>query len=353
MMQAAVYYGPEDLRIEQRPIPAIRSNEVLLKVHTASICATDLRIYAGAHRMYSPGTVRIPGHEITGTLAEVGREVHGLTPGQRVMIAPNIGCGHCRQCAAGRNNLCPDYDAFGITLDGAFAEYMRVTAPAIEQGNVIPVGEGADLAAMALAEPLACVLHGQDAVNVQPGDTVLIQGAGPIGILHLLTAKARGAARVLVSDMVPERLTKAVKLGADRAIDISSSSLAQVVADVTGGQGADVIIVAAPARAAMEESLRLAAHRGRINFFAGLPKQEPFIQADANTIHYKELFVTGTTACSTTDCRRAVELAASGKVDLRALIGDRFPLAEAHAAFAAARRRDGWKVILQPEPTHR
>jgi L-iditol 2-dehydrogenase len=353
MMLAAVYHGPEDLRVEQRPIPTIRSNEVLLKVHTASICATDLRIYAGAHRMFTPGTVRIPGHEITGTLAEVGGDVQGLMPGQEVMIAPNIGCGHCRQCAAGRNNLCPDYDAFGITLDGAFAEYMRVTAPAIEQGNVIPVAEGADLAAMALAEPLACVLHGQDAVNVQPGDTVLIQGAGPIGLLHLLTAKARGAARVLVSELAPGRLAKAAELGADHVIDISATSLAQAVADATGGQGADVVIVAAPSRRAMEESLQLAAHCGRINFFAGLPRQEPFIQADANTIHYRELIVTGTTACSTTDCRRAVELAAGGSIDLRVLIGDRFPLSEATAAFTAARRRDGWKVILQPESTYR
>ncbi len=348
-MQAAVYHGPEDLRIEQRPIPAIRLNEVLLKVHTASICATDLRIYAGSHRMFSPGTVRIPGHEITGTIAEVGRDVLGLTPGQKVMIAPNIGCGHCRQCAAGHNNLCPNYEAFGINLDGGFAEYMRVTAPAIEQGNVIQLSDNTELDAMALAEPLACVLHGQDAVDVRAGDVVLIQGAGPIGILHLLTAKARGAARVLVSDMLPARLSKAAELGADHTIDVSSADLAKVVADATSGEGADVIIVAAPARAAMEQSLHIAAYRGRINFFAGLPKQEPSIQADANMIHYKELIVTGTTACSTNDCRRAVELVATGKVDLKPLISDRFPLAEAAAAFAAARCRNGWKVILQPE----
>jgi L-iditol 2-dehydrogenase len=351
MMQAAVYHGPEDLRIEQRPIPAICSNEVLLKVHTASICATDLRIYAGAHRMYSPGTVRIPGHEITGTLIEIGRDVHDLTPGQKVMIAPNIGCGHCRQCAAGRNNLCPNYEAFGITLDGGFAEYMRVTTRAIEQGNVILLSDDTELDAMALAEPLACVLHGQDAVDVRAGDVVLIQGAGPIGILHLLTAKARGATRVLVSDILPERLAKAAELGADHTIDVRDADLAKVVADATSGEGADVIIVAAPVPAAMEQSLRVAANRGRINFFAGLPKHEPLIQADANLIHYKELIVTGTTACSTEDCRRAVKLVANGEVDLKPLISDRFPLVETAAALNAARRRNGWKVILQLECT--
>jgi L-iditol 2-dehydrogenase len=348
-MLAAVYHGPEDLRVEERPVPAMGPAEALLKVHSASICATDLRIYAGGHRKYGPGVIRIPGHEITGVLVEVGRDVRGIQTGQMVFIAPNIGCGHCRQCAAGRNNLCPDYDAFGITLDGGFSEYMRVTAGAIEQGNVIPLDPAADPAAMALAEPLACVLHGQDALDVRPGDVVLIQGAGPIGIMHLLMAKARGATRVILSDRLPERLAKGAELGADRTVDIDAEDLSRVVGEATGGAGADVVIVAAPVRAAMEESLQLAAYRGRINFFAGLPKQEPCIQADANLIHYKELVVTGSTGSSTGDCRRAVELAAAGKVDLHALIGDRFPLTEAPAAFAAARHHNGWKVILQPE----
>ena len=214
---------------------------------------------------------------------------------------------------------------------------------------MIPLDPAADPAAMALAEPLACVLHGQDALDVGPGDVVLIQGAGPIGIMHLLMAKARGATRVILSDRLPERLAKGAELGADRTVDINAEDLSRVVGDATGGAGADVVIVAAPVRAAMEESLQLAAYRGRINFFAGLPKQEPCIQADANLIHYKELVVTGSTGSSTNDCRRAVELAAAGKVDLDALIGDRFPLTEAPAAFAAARHHNGWKVILQPE----
>ena len=122
-MLAAVYHGPDDLRLEQYPLPAIGPGEALLRVTSACICGTDMRILHGGHRKYPAGTVRIPGHEVVGEIARVGSEVVGLTVGQRVFVAPNMGCGHCRQCVSGNNNLCADYQAVGITLDGGFAEY--------------------------------------------------------------------------------------------------------------------------------------------------------------------------------------------------------------------------------------
>ena len=138
-MLAAVYHGPDDLRLEQVPLPAIGPGEALLRVTSACICGTDLRILHGGHRKYPAGTVRIPGHEVVGEIARVGSEVVGLTVGQRVFVAPNMGCGHCRQCVSGNNNLCADYQAVGITLDGGFAEYMRIPAAAIAQGNLMPI----------------------------------------------------------------------------------------------------------------------------------------------------------------------------------------------------------------------
>jgi L-iditol 2-dehydrogenase len=347
-MLAAVYHGPEDLRIEEREIPSIGPREMLLRVEAASICATDLRIFQGSHRKYSPGTVRVPGHEIVGRLAKVGRNVRGYHPGQHVFIAPNIGCGKCRLCQAGRNNLCPDYDAFGITMDGAFAEYMRITEPAIEQGNVIVLDSTVDPAGMALAEPFSCVLHGQETVAVGESDVVLIQGAGPIGIMHLLLARRRKARRVLVSERSPQRLAMACALGADRVIDFSCEDLVDAVLSETEGAGADVVIVATATAAALENSVRAAAVGGRINFFAGLPKEQPVIALDANLVHYKELVVTGTTGCSTADCRRAANMVASGEVDLTPLISGRFPLREVIVAFQAARDRNGFKVVLEP-----
>ena len=347
-MLAAVYHGREDLRVEERPVPAITENEVLVKVEAASICATDLRIWQGNHRKYGPGTVRIPGHELAGTVSEVGSGVHGFEAGQRVVIAPNIGCGACRECLRGQSNLCRNYDAFGITLDGAFAEYMRITAPALEQGNVIALPQGMNAAAAALVEPLACVLHGQEAVRVGAGDVVVIMGAGPIGLMHLLLARHHGASRVFISDLVPGRLEKARALGADLTVNLIEEDLVSVVTRQTDGGGADVVIVAAPSQPAQEQAVCLAGVGGRISFFAGMPKQQPPIQLDANAIHYRELVITGSTGCSTTDCRRALALVVSGQVDLGPLVSHRFALRDTLAAFAAAADRSGLKVVLEP-----
>ncbi len=127
-MLAAVYHGPGDLRVEEVPTPAVGPGEALFRVASASICGTDLRILHGDHRKYPAGTVRIPGHEVVGTIAGLGAGVTGYQAGQTVFVAPNMGCGHCRQCISGNNNLCAEYDALGVTLNGGFAEYMLIPA---------------------------------------------------------------------------------------------------------------------------------------------------------------------------------------------------------------------------------
>jgi L-iditol 2-dehydrogenase len=225
---------------------------------------------------------------------------------------------------------------------------MRITQPAIEQGNVIAVDSAVDAGGMALAEPLSCVLHGQQAISVGKGDVVLIQGAGPIGIMHLLLARRRGASRVLISEQSSQRIAAAHALGADRVIDIGREELVHAVLSETNGAGADVVIVATAAPKALENAVRAAAVGGRINFFAGLPKEQPLVTLDANLVHYRELVVTGTTGCSTGDCRAGAKLVASGEIDLAPLISGRFPLRDATAGFQAARDRNGLKVVLEP-----
>ena len=347
-MLAVVYHAPGDVRVEERPVPRIGPGELLLGIESASICATDLRIVQGGHRKYTPGVMRVPGHELVGTIVEMGAGVKDLVVGLRVFVAPNIGCGKCPPCGSGRNNLCADYEAFGITMDGAFAEYMRVTAAAVEQGNVIPIPGHLDGAAAALAEPFACVLHGQETVGVGANDAVLVEGAGPIGLMHVMLARLRGARRVMVSDLSPDRLRKAGELGAHRTVNVAEEDLSAVVAAETTGHGVDVVIVATAARAAQEQALALAAQGGRINFFAGLPRQQSEILIDANLMHYRELVLTGTTGCSTGDCRAAANLIISGKVDLAPLISLRYPLKDAVQALAAARDGSNLKVILEP-----
>ncbi|NJD58260.1 MAG: Zn-dependent alcohol dehydrogenase [Anaerolineales bacterium] len=347
-MLAAVYHGPNDLRLEDVPIPGVEKGEILVKVVSASICGTDLRILHGNHRMYPPSTIRIPGHEVVGTIAEIGTEVDNYTIGQRVFVAPNTGCGHCEQCVSGNNNLCANYDAIGVTSDGGFAEYVRIPANSVRQGNVIPISEAVDPAVAALVEPFACVLRGQNALRMQPGEVVLIMGAGPIGVMHLKLTRARGAGRILVSEPAPQRAAQARQMGADRVVNPTVEDLKEVLNEESNGRGADIVIVAAPVHVLQESALDLAAIGGRINFFGGLPKDRPVINFNSNLVHYKELVITGTTACSTADCWQATRIVNSGLVDLSDIVSQRFPLAEAVQAFAAAEDGKSLKIVLVP-----
>ena len=347
-MLAAVYHGPGDLRLEQYPMPEIGPHEALLKVASAGICGTDLRIFHGGHRMYADGVQRIPGHEVVGEIVAVGENVNGINIGTMVFVSPNMGCGYCGQCVRGNNNRCADYDAFGITIDGAFAEYLHIPSAAIRQGNLIPLDPGVDPGVAALIEPFACVLRGQNAVDLRLGDLVLIVGSGPIGLMHVLLAKLRGAAKVIVSEVQDTRLRQALEVGADVGVNPQKADLYDVIARESDGKGADVIIIAAPAPAAQENALHLAAIGGRINLFAGLPKDKPTISFDSNLVHYKELVVTGTTACSTADCRQAAAIINAGRLDLSPLISARYSLNQALEAFAHAQDQMALKIIIEP-----
>ena len=343
-MRAALYRGPGDLRIEDRPRPSPGPGEALLKVFACGICGTDRRIVAGGHRLVPPGTLRVPGHEIVGEVVEAGEGVIGLPSGP-VFIAPNFGCGSCAQCLSGNNNRCSKTQALGITLDGGFAEYLLIPIAAIAQGNVIPLGEGLDAAEATLIEPLACVIRGQEPLGLGPEDTVLVVGAGPIGILHLMLARLRGAGKILIADRHPEKLAFAKARGADVTIDVSAQSLADAVKSETNGEGVDVAIVAAPSPEASAQVLDLCAPGGRVSWFAGLPKDRPAAHIDPNVVHYRELRVSGTTACSTFDCQRAAAIVKERDLDLAPLLTRRLPLAEAPLAFAAKSDR-GIKTVL-------
>jgi L-iditol 2-dehydrogenase len=348
IMLAAVYHGPNDLRVENVPVPVIGKGEILVKVISASICGTDLRIYHGNHRKFPPGTVRIPGHEVVGTIALIGDEVGDYSVGQRVFCAPNTGCGHCSQCVSGNNNLCASYDAIGVTSDGGFAEFVRIPANSVRQGNVIPISDSIDPAVAALTEPFACVLRGQNPLHVIAGEVVLVMGAGPIGIMHMKLARARGAGYIMVSEPIPQRADQAKRMGADRVVDPATEDLKAIVYEATLAHGADAIIVAAPVHAAQEASLELAAIRGRINLFGGLPKDRPTINFNSNLVHYKELLVTATTACSTADCWQAAHIINLGLVDLSDIVSQRFPLKDAQMAFSAAEDGKSLKIVIEP-----
>ena len=166
--------------------------------------------------------------------------------------------------------------------------------------------------------------------------------------MHTKLAKARGAGRVIVSEPIADRAAQAKRMGADRVVDPTSENLKLILNEESQGRGADAIIVAAPVHAAQESALDLAAIGGRINFFGGLPKDRPMINFDSNVVHYKELVITGTTACSTADCWQATQIVNSGLIDLSDVVSQRFPLKDAVVAFAAAEDRKSLKIVLEP-----
>ena len=347
-MEAAVFYGTQDIRVEQVDIPDLAADEVLLRVRAVSICGTDLRTYSSGHFRIPPGTRRILGHELAGEIAAIGSKVGGEELGQRVTIAPDIGCGTCYQCIQGNDHVCANYEALGINLDGAFAEYMRVPARAIKRGHLVAIPVGVSFEEAALIEPFSCCYNGSRACRIEPGDAVLVIGAGPIGIMHVFLARLSGARQVLVSEMSDERLNRAVELGADLGINPTESDVVECVMEATSGRGADVVIVAAPSPSAQEQALQLAAVHGRINFFGGLPAGQESIHFNSNLVHYRELTITGTTGSNSYHFRRALEIVASGQVDLTLLVGARFPLSQIHEALALAADKRVLKVVVEP-----
>jgi L-iditol 2-dehydrogenase len=347
-MLAAVYHDIADIRVEELPRPTVGDDEALLRVRAASICGTDLRIYSSGHFKIPSGTFRILGHEFAGEVVEVGSLVESLTPGMRIAIAPNMGCGVCQQCIQGRSHLCPAYDAFGITIDGAFSEYMLIPREAIQQGNIVALPGGVSFEEAALNEPFSCCYNGSRACRIEPGDSVLIVGAGPIGIMHLFLASLSGASRIVISETIEERLSQALEFGADLVVNPERENLVAAIKEVTDGRGVDVIIVAAPSPAAQEQALDLAAPRGRVNFFGGLTQGREFIKFNSNRVHYRQLVVTGTTGSSNYQYRKSMEIVASGRVGLSSLISARFPLTEVTEAFSLAASKKAMKVLIVP-----
>lgn len=347
-MLAYEYQADGELRLVDRPTPRARDGEVTIDVALTGVCGTDLKIARGEHRLFPPGTVRIPGHEVVGTVRENASDDARLRPGTLVAVAPNIGCGRCHPCRAGRSNLCVSYTSVGLTFDGGFAEVVGIPARGVEAGNVLPVRAGLEAADVVMTEPVAAVVRGLRPLDPGPSDTLLVCGAGPIGLTAVLLAKQRGVGRVIVSQTSAPRRELAARLGADATIDPRAEDLVDRVRELTDGRGADCVVVATPVASVFQEALRTAAVGGRINFFAGLPSGGGEVLLDANLIHYRELVVTGSTANTPEDNAEALALVSDDPARYRALVTDRVPLGEAPAGFARARSGEALKLVLEP-----
>lgn len=344
-MKAAVFREPGLIEVTDIEVPKIGPGDVLVKVRAASVCGTDLRIMRHGHFRLPAGTSRVLGHEVAGEIVEVGPEVEAFATGDRVSFAPNVGCGQCRMCARGLNQLCPTYEAFGITMDGGFQEFILIPRAAIERGNLFRIPPNLSFEEAAILEPMSCCLHGQRKVDMATDDLVVIIGAGPIGCFHAMLAKRQGVERVVVANTRQPRLDIARRMGADITVNISEQDLGQEIDRLTDGEGADVVITCVSKPEVVAGATQLIGRLGRINVFSGLGGAEhPAI--DVNSLHYREQLITGTTGSSTTDYGDVMGLVSDGDVDLSPVITHRFALDDIHAAMAQSASGTGMKSVI-------
>lgn len=344
-MLALRLYGADDIRLDEVPIPKINDDEMLLKTEAAAVCGTDIRMWKNGYPGVDSRRPLILGHEFAGEIVEVGKNVHAYRAGEKAAVAPNIGCGICDRCVSGNPHLCGEYRAFGINMDGAFAEYVKIPKDAVVYGNVMRLPEGVTPAEAALNEPLSCVYNGFLKCGIRPGDNALIVGAGPIGIMHAMLAQMAGAAKVMIHDVSEERLLECKKI-LPESIVYHGENLADFVDGQTRGRGLDAAVTACPVPSVQSAMLPLMNYGGRVNFFGGIPASQQPVAIDTNIVHYKELILTGSTRSSIAQFRKTLELVSDGLIPIARMITEYFPMPRILEAFSAAASAKGLKNII-------
>jgi L-iditol 2-dehydrogenase len=326
-MKAAMLHGIKDLRVENIETPEIRQGEVLVKVKAATTCGTDLKIY---QRGYTEKIIQLPtvfGHEWAGNVEETSPELDWPTKGMRVRAGNSAPCMHCTMCQKGKYNLCENM----IWLWGAYAEYIKIPQRMVLV-NTQEIPEHVSYEEAAITEPLACVLHGNEEANIKLGDKVAIIGSGPIGLLHLLAAKKKGAEKTMMIDIIDERLDFAHKIGADETINGTREDVVERVHELTNGYGADVVIEAIGSPATWEQALKLVRKGGTVLEFGGCP-QGTEIKVNTEMLHYGEATIMGAFHATPLHFRKALNLISSRTIDVRPLITKTMKLEEITQAF--------------------
>lgn len=345
-MRAVVLNAPNDFSPTDVARPEAGPGELLLEMKKAAICGTDMRILAGTKTK----GVRYPsviGHEMCGVISEAGERVTGFRVGDKVSIANVIPCGSCPACLEGRENACVNRKAIGYEFDGGFAEYVLIPEIAITSGNVIKLPEKVSFTAGALIEPLACCIRGLKNAGTGFNDTVLIVGAGPIGLMHMQLSKISGAKQVIISEPNEMRRQIALELGADKVVDPATEDLEKIVKDGTGGMGADIIIMAIGVPALVNSTLKLCKKGGTVNLFAGFAGTgESTIEV--NTIHYNEINVNGSTAYKRKDYLEAADMVIGGRINLDKIATHTFKIDEFREAYELCKSGRGLKVMIEP-----
>ena len=343
-MKAAVYEGKEQIILRDVDRPELEAGEVLLKIEACSVCGTDLRTYRHGDAKIKPP--RILGHEFCGVVVE-SRAPAGaaVTLGDRVVMYIVLACGTCRYCRKGRPNLCTNRTTMAYHHDGAFAPYMKVPARAVDQ--LFKVTGDISSAEMSLAEPLGCVINAHSKLGVGLKDTVVVIGAGPIGVMHALVSRSQGAQKVYLLDTAQNRLKIAHRFDLDGYATVNADgSHREQIKEWTDGFGPDVVIVACSVAAAQADALEIAGKGARVEFFGGLPKTKPTAELNTNHLHYKELIVSGSYSEKLSDFQAASALIQSGRFPAKKVITHTLPLARVNEAFTLMESGEALKVCV-------
>jgi L-iditol 2-dehydrogenase len=348
-MKALRFHAPGDVRLEDVPEPDCGPREVKIRVRNCSTCGTDVKIRNNGHVNITRVTTM--GHEIAGEVVEVGAEAQGgFQVGDRVQCIAAVPCGECHECRKGWMEVCQNQTSVGYQYDGGFAEYMIVPEQVLKVDglNRIPDNVGFDEASA--AEPFACAINAQEQLGIEEGDFTVVFGAGPIGCMHIRIARGvHKVGQVWLVDVNAERLKMSAEaVQPDGTIDASTEDVVARVMELTDGRGADVIITATPANITQEQAISMAARQGRISFFGGLPKNDPFIKCDSNLVHYRQLHVHGANGSSPDHNKRALEYISTGQVPVKDLITRRVPLEDALSAFDIVAKGEAIKVTVEP-----
>ena len=352
-MRAAIWDGPGTMSVGTVPDARCADDGVLLRVTACGICGTDVRTFYNGDRRISPPWVL--GHEISGELIEIGPRAAdeiaaaGISVGDHVHCISTLWCGRCRMCRGGAENLCLNGELMGFDHPGAYAE--RVVIPNIALKNLFRIPDGLSPAHATFADPLSDVICGHKDIGIGLDDNVVVIGAGPVGTAHVALARLQGAGHVMLLERTAKRLELAHAIVGDDRVSYLDTEDADGVAAVsreTDGFGADVVIVACSSDIAQQEAMEMAAPRGRVLFFGGLPKGTTHIQFPSNVLHYKEVQVHGSYASRHRDQVAALDMLAADAGGIRSVVSDIIGLDETPDAFPRIRAGEALKVVVAP-----
>lgn len=347
-MQAALMYGPNDIRVEEVDRPACPSDGLILKIMAVGLCGSDIRNLTSDSRR--GGYPFIYGHEITGIVDETGPDETAFQVGDRLFLFPGTYCMACPDCISGHSENCANVP-HGLAGTGGFAQYTAVSGEKIRLGGIYRIPNGVSFEAASLGEPLTSVYACEENIRVGFHDTLVIIGAGPIGCFMAKLAKLRGAEKVIMVDINSRRLELARVFGVDHVVNSAEEDPVAAIKRLTGGMGADKVISANPSNAAQAQSIYMAKSGGIVVFFGGVPKNS-LTELNTNYIHYHNLWIKGHFGASYAQSQRAFQLAVSPQFHAEQFISHRLPLSKICQGIELTRSGEAMKVVLFPNESN-